>query len=107
MVPLTKNQTASKIVGEVYEVSSHALTALDEFELHPDEYLRTEIDVIDPEGATVSAFSYLLRNEERIHNAQLNFDKNFVTVADGNWRQHLFERVKSLDEIQDTRQHLK
>jgi gamma-glutamylcyclotransferase (GGCT)/AIG2-like uncharacterized protein YtfP len=112
MLPLHPSQEPSTIQGEVYEVTSSAIAALDSFECHPDEYLRTEIEVVgkdtsSAEATPIKAYSYLLCNEKRINAMRLHFDQNLVTVANGDWKTHHLEKLKELGDFTDTRLHLK
>jgi gamma-glutamylcyclotransferase (GGCT)/AIG2-like uncharacterized protein YtfP len=98
-VPLHPDQISSCIKGELYEVSTDALSKLDEFEEHPVEYLRSMIDVIDISAGVqknqgikyeiIESNVYLLKNEERIDHARAAFDAKFIVVNNGDWREHL------------------
>lgn len=98
-VPLHPDQLSNCIQGELYEVSTDALSKLDEFEEHPVEYLRSIIEVIDISNGVqdnqgskyeiIETNVYLLKNEERIEQARAAFDTKFVVVNKGDWREHL------------------
>lgn len=98
-VPLHPDQLPNQIKGELYEVSTDALAKLDEFEEHPTEYLRSMIGVMDISTGNeknlgckyeiIESNVYLLKNEERILQARAGFEKKFVIVTDGDWREHL------------------
>jgi gamma-glutamylcyclotransferase (GGCT)/AIG2-like uncharacterized protein YtfP len=98
-VPLHPDQTSYCIKGELYEVSTDALSKLDEFEEHPIEYLRSMIEVIDISAGVqeskgikyeiIESNVYLLKNKERIDQARAVFDTKFVVVNNGDWREHL------------------
>jgi len=51
---VTGGQTA--VIGEVYEVDAHTLSQLDEYEDHPNEYIRREIELAD--GSRVQAYIF-------------------------------------------------
>ena len=51
---VTQGQTA--VVGEIYEVDSATVTKLDEYEEHPIEYIRTEIELSDGTHAETYIF---------------------------------------------------
>ena len=100
VVPLRTDQIPSQIKGELYEVTSVALAELDDFEDHPIEYLRSQIEVSDLSGTILKepwneksdllkANVYMLRNEMRIEEARAAFDAKFVIVHHGDWRAHL------------------
>jgi gamma-glutamylcyclotransferase (GGCT)/AIG2-like uncharacterized protein YtfP len=107
-VPLESSQIASQIRGELYEVSSPALATLDLFEDAPREYLRSTVEVFDQSksdiknadsncdhNAILSANIYLLKNEERIAAARIDFHSKFVLVNNGDWRKH-FKNLQNL-----------
>lgn len=47
------------VEGVLWEVTDAAVAALDEREMHPDVYRRTEISVLSNSGQSVAAFTYI------------------------------------------------
>jgi gamma-glutamylcyclotransferase len=48
----------SIVWGKVYELSTDALERLDKYEGHPTDYIRTEHDIVTPNGQLYSAWIY-------------------------------------------------
>ena len=59
--------------GEIYEVDADVLAALDDFEGHPDEYLRMPVRLVGGEPAE----TYVLPPEKAAHRR---------VIASGSWR---------------------
>ena len=51
---VTSGETA--VIGEIYEVDKSTLSQLDEYEDHPNEYIRTEVELAD--GSLAQAYIF-------------------------------------------------
>lgn len=58
-IPFVKrDEPASRIAGEVWEVDETCFKALDKLEEHPDQYRREQVEVELVSGETVTAWLY-------------------------------------------------
>ena len=78
-----EHENSNYILGEVYEVDSQSLNAIDRLEGHPDFYERKEVDVRLDDGSTMKCWMYIN-----------NSDRGHTEVGSGNYYLYRFSTEK-------------
>ena len=78
---------ATKIIGEVYDISEDTLKKIDQLEGHPDTYLRLRVCITNGNDFIFSSI-YILENIDIIEEIYKNIGDRFGIVVSGDWKKY-------------------
>lgn len=100
--PLSPQQMANRIIGEVYEVDETGLKVLDELEEYPVYYNRHMVDIQKLTTASSSdtnqtseilkCYAYFLESQSILMAIRNGFGVTYFDVLNGDWKDHLSKK---------------